>query len=120
MTKPVSFRPEKQDARQYLYRAAAAHVRAFRLQQTPQRSAKDLFGDDEPTGLILRSAQTQATIASPTWAGALAQQAIEDAVMAIASVSAAAALIQRGMKIDFSGRASIRIPGRILDATDAG
>jgi hypothetical protein len=50
----------------------------------------------------------------------LAQQAVDDSIMAVASASAAAGLIQRSMKIDFERRASIRLPGRILDASDAG
>jgi len=104
----------------YLYRAGASHVRAFHVRSTPERCAKELFGNDVVTEMVLRSATSAATVGSPGWAGALAQQVVDDSIIAVASTSAAAALFQRGMKIDFDNRASIRLPGRILDATDAG
>jgi HK97 family phage major capsid protein len=104
----------------YLYRAAASHIRAHQLgNANAERVAKELF--DEPvTQWVIRAASSVATIGSPAWAGALAEQAVDDSIMAIASVSAAAGLVQRGLKIDFARRASIRVPGRIMDATDAG
>ena len=112
--------PRKRPA-DYLFRAAAAHIFAHTTKSTATRAADALFGRDVVTNeIIRRAASTQATVASPGWAGALAQQAIEDAIMEIATLSAAAGLIQRGMKVDFAGRASIRVPGRIMDSTDAG
>ena len=105
--------------RDYLYPAAASYVRAHLKGEKPERIAKELFGDPV-TDIVVRAAQTQATIGAPSWAGALAEQVVDDSVMAIATLSAAAGLIQRGMKLDFARRASIRVPGRILDATDAG
>jgi len=106
--------------RDYLYRAASAHIRAHLKGGSVERHAKEMFDDDKVTDLVIRAASSAATTTSPTWASALAQQAVDDSVMAIATLSAAAGLIQRGMKIDFARRASIRVPGRILDATDAG
>jgi hypothetical protein len=105
---------------QYLYRAGAAHVRSHVTRSAPEAAARSLFGKDVVTDVVLKAASTQATIGIPSWAGALGQAAVDDSVMAIATTSAAAGLIQRGMKIDFAERASIRLPGRILDATDAG
>jgi hypothetical protein len=105
----------------YLWRAGAAHVRAFHTRSTPERVAKELFGNDVVTGIVLqRAASTAATTTSPGWAGALAQQVVDDSIIAVASASAAAALFQRGMKIDLDRHLSIRLPGRILDASDAG
>jgi hypothetical protein len=104
----------------YLFRAGAACVRAFVERSTPERCAKELFGNDVVTPLVLRAASTMATTSSPTWASALAQQAVSDSVIVVASASAAAALIQRGMKIDLDNRVSIKLPGRLLDANDAG
>jgi len=104
----------------YLYRAGAACVRAHVTGTSPEIAARGLFGSDLITGTVLRSATSQATLGTPAWAGALGQAAVDDSIQAIATLSAGAALIQRGMKIDFAGRASIRIPGRVLDASDAG
>lgn len=104
----------------YLYRAAASHVRSFETKQEPARSAQEMFGKDEVTALVLRGATTQATLGSPTWAGNLAQTVIEDAISEITSTSAAAGLIARGMKLDFAGAAQLKVPGHLVDATDAG
>src|SRR5262249_52863926 len=104
----------------YLYRAGASHVRAHLTKGSAERSAKELFGDDTVTGLVLRAASSPATVASPTWAGNLATTTIEDSIAAITSTSAAAALIARGTKLDFAGAAQIKIPGHLVDATDAG
>jgi HK97 family phage major capsid protein len=109
----------KARASTYLYRAAASYLRTHLKGGSAERVAKDLF-DDPVTPIVVRAATGQATTGSPSWASALAQQVVDDSIMAIASLSAAAGLIQRGMKIDFARRASIRVPGRILDATDAG
>jgi len=104
----------------YLYRAGAAHVFAHVNGSTPLRSAEQLFKGDVVTAEIIRAATTQATVGTPAWAGALAQQAIDDSIMAVATLSAASGLIDRGMKVSFDRRASIRIPGRLLDSSDAG
>jgi hypothetical protein len=105
----------------YLYRAAASYVHSFRLQQTAERSAKALFGDDAVTKILVsRSATAQAVTSSPGWAGALGQVAVEDSIAAITSTSAAAGLIQRGTKLNFDGRAELLVPGHLVDYTDAG
>src|SRR6516165_9828347 len=104
----------------YIYRAGAAHVRAHMLKTTPEGAARELFGNDVVTAEILKAATTPATIGAPGWAGAIAQAAVDDSVLQIATASAAAGLIERGMKIPFDRRASIRVPGRLMDATDAG
>jgi hypothetical protein len=79
-----------------------------------------MFGDDVPTDIILRAAADPASITNATWAGALAAQAVDDAIAAIAVLSAGAALIARGTKVSFDGYASIRIPGRVFDPNNAG
>src|SRR5262249_1154698 len=105
----------------YLYRAGASPVRAHVTNRSPERCAEELFGrDDVVTGIVLRAATTMATTTTPSWAGVLATQVIDDSIIAVASDSAAAALFQRGTKVDFGGHASIRLPGRLLDASDAG
>jgi len=104
----------------HLYRAAAAHLRAHRENISPERAAKSLFADDQVTPLLLKAASTPATTTTPGWAQSLAATAVDDTVQAITSLSAAAGLISRGLKVDFNGYASIRIPGRLVDPNDAG
>jgi len=104
----------------YLYRSAAAYVRAHVMNSTPEAAARSLYGNDVVTAEILKAATTQATTTSTGWAGALAQQAIEDLLLETTVASAASALIQKGLRVSFDGRASIRIPGRTLSPQDAG
>src|SRR5262249_44322218 len=104
----------------YFFRAAAATLRAHVNRSTPERAARDLFERDVVTEIVLKAASNPAQIATPSWAGALAATAVEDAVMQISSVSAFAALAQKGLKLDFGSYAQIKAPGRIVDANDGG
>jgi hypothetical protein len=104
----------------YLFRAAAAHARSFVTRATPEGAARALFGHDAVTDVILKAATSPASTGTPGWAGALAQSAVDDSIAAIASLSAAAELISRGLKLDLTGIAQLHVPGRTLDATQAG
>jgi hypothetical protein len=104
----------------FLYRAGAAHVRAHLTRSTAEREAKALFGSNTVTDMVLKAASSPATTTNVGWAGALAQQSIDDSIAAITSVSAAAGLIRRGERLTFDSTASIRVPGHLLDSSDAG
>jgi hypothetical protein len=104
----------------YLYRAGACHVRSFIEKSTPEAVARQLFKGDPVTDMVLRATSSAATVGNPGWAGALARTTIDDSIAAITSVSAAAGLIARGTKLDFADYASIKIPGHLVDASDAG
>jgi hypothetical protein len=104
----------------YLFRAAAAHLRAHVTRSTPEAIARQMYRGDPVTEVVLRAATSPATTTGSGWADALAALTIEDLVMQIASVSAGAALMGRGLKLNFNHFASIRVPGRLVDATDAG
>jgi hypothetical protein len=104
----------------YLFRSAAATLRARVDRANPEAVARTMFSGDPVTGILTRAATTPATITGTGWADALAATSIQDLLMQIASVSAAAALIGRGLQLDFAGYASIKVPGRLVDASDAG
>src|SRR5262249_10949057 len=70
--------------------------------------------------LVLRGTAVPATVGSAAWAGAIAETVIDDSIAAITSVSAAAGLIQRGTKTTFADAAAIKIPGHLVDSSDAG
>jgi hypothetical protein len=117
--------PEDLDIRKarpavYLYRAAASHARCFVTRSTPEGAARALFGGDVVTDAILKAATLPASTGTPGWAQQLAQSAVDDSIAAIASLSAAAELISRGLKLDLTGIAQLHVPGRTLDATQAG
>jgi hypothetical protein len=104
----------------YFYRACAATLRAHVNKISPERAARDLFDHDPVTEILLKAATNPAMVGTPAWAGALAATSIEDVVMEISSVSAAAALTQRGLQLDFGEYGYIKAPGRIVDPNDGG
>jgi hypothetical protein len=100
----------------HLVRAAAAHVRAFATKSTPARCVEQMFGRDVVTLEILRSASAPATTIATGWAKELAGVAIYDLVQQATSQSAAATLIDRGLRLNMDGIAEYHIPGRVLNA----
>ena len=108
--------PSDMRAANILARAGAAHLRAFITGKSPEREAKAMFGAD----FVLKAATGPATIGTAAWAGSLAPVSIYGLVADITSISAAAALIDRGLKLDMDGIAEHRVPGRVLNAAAAG
>jgi hypothetical protein len=107
----------------YLYRAGAAYLRAAIVKgNSAQACARKMFDDggDRITDIIIKAASAPATIGNAGWAGNIAGQAIDDSIAAIASLSAGAALIQRGLKVDLTGLAQLHVPGRTINAAQAG
>jgi hypothetical protein len=126
MVKPVSLRLEDADVRKvrpcvYLVRAASASLRGFVTGATPSNAARSMFGHDVVTDLILKSPTTPAAISGTTgWAASLAGVAIYDLIQSTVSLSAAADVIDRGLKLNMDGIAEHRVPGRVLNAAVAG
>jgi hypothetical protein len=118
MTKP--FPSQRLSPATHLYRAAAATLRGYATKVSAERVAKNLFPEDAVTPLVLKAATEPAKIGVLSWAGELARQAVEDAIMTSTTLSAAAGLFARGMRVDFAGAGSIRVPGRLVDESDAG
>src|SRR5262245_30138354 len=105
----------------YVYRAAAATLRAFVTGATPANAAKTMFGNDIVTDLVLRAATMPAAISGTAgWAQSLAGVAIYDLIQSIVSLSAAANIIDRSLKLNMDGIAEYRVPGRILNPAAAG
>src|SRR5262245_54110258 len=105
----------------YLHRAAAAHLRSFVTGATPTDAAKQMFGNDIVTDLVLRAATTPAAISGTAgWAQSLAGVAIYDLIASTVSLSTAADIIDRGLKLNMDGLAEFRVPGRVVNAAAAG
>jgi len=79
-----------------------------------------MFADDRVTDVILRSATTPATTTTIGWAKELAATSILDLVQSITSLSAAAEVIDGGLKTNLDGVAELRIPACVLNAAAAG
>lgn len=108
--------------RDHLFRAATCHVlaRARGFGEGAEALARMFGSDDAVTPLVLKAAVNPATMATSTWAGALAAQSVADAVVGLAPASAAAELIARGLTVSLEGYGSITIPVRLVTAADAG
>jgi hypothetical protein len=103
----------------YLFRAAAVYARAHITKTNSARALQELFGHDPVTELIMRGATASATTTDTSWASAIAREVIDDTIAAVASLSAAADVLDRGTRVNFNGAASIRIPGRAFAANNA-
>src|SRR5262249_17057689 len=125
MVKPVSLRLEDADVRKArpavsVYRAAPAHLGSFVTGATPANAAKAMFGNDVVTDLILRAPTSPAAISGTAgWAQSLEGVAIYDLIQSIVSLSAAANIIDRSLKLNMDGIAEYRVPGRILNPAAA-
>jgi hypothetical protein len=110
---PVS----RERPRDVVDRALAAHFLAY---ANGRQSVADFIRDDLPARLLLRGATTPATSSTTGWGAELAATAIADVISGIAPVSAGAALIGLGLQVPFDSAAAIRVPGRVVQASDAG
>jgi Phage capsid family len=104
----------------YVHRAASAHLRAYVSGgMSPLDAAQKMFNGDAVTDLILRAASGPADTQSTGWAKQLAGVAIFDLIQSITSLSAAAEVISRALKLNMDGVAELHIPRRTVDPTTA-
>lgn len=105
---------------QALFRAAAATARAHVTRRGAEFECKTLFERDFAALATVKAATSPATLTDPNWAAPLGRNVVSDAVAEMITLSAAADLIARGLKIDLTGLASVAVPGRIVSATQGG
>ena len=75
--------------------------------------AKQLYGDDKPTLLLLtKGAVSPASLANSGWAGAVTVSAVGDFIVSLAPMSAAARLIEAGTRVSLSDVRSVMLPRR--------
>jgi hypothetical protein len=79
-----------------------------------------LFRDDRVTPHVVKGSTLPASTGVNPWAGVLAEQVVDDFILSITVLSAAAGLIQRGMRIDLTGIGQVKLPRRTFDPTAAG
>jgi hypothetical protein len=101
----------------YLFRAAVCHLRArMANEDVPEKICKALYHNDPVTPLVLRASTAPATTGDPGWAGPLARRVVSSLLQEIVSISAAANLLVRAMRLNFDRAQSIQLPGRNLAA----
>jgi hypothetical protein len=104
-----------------LYRAAACTLRSAATGMSPQKIARTLYPGDDSVQLVLRAASAPATITDPAWFGLISHDIIaSELIQKLTALSAAANLMQRGLKVDLTGKGSITVPGRLYDPSAAG
>jgi hypothetical protein len=79
-----------------------------------------MFGRDEPTLIVLRTATAPASTTVSGWASDLAAHSLIDFLVGLAPLSAGAALIARGLRVSMQGFGAVTVPNIIVSATDAG
>jgi len=104
----------------YVWRAAAASLRAYVTRSTPMHCAERMFRRDTITPEILKAATAPAEIATTGRAAEIARVAIYDMIQSITSLSAAAEVISRGLKLNMDGIGTHRVPGRVVNPAAAG
>jgi hypothetical protein len=104
-----------------LYKAAVCVLRGAATGTPPEKVAKSMFAGDDNVAAVIRAASTQATVGTPAWAGVLAHDVIaSELIQKLTALSAGANLMQRGLKVDLTGKGSITVPGRGFNPATAG
>jgi Phage capsid family len=104
-----------------LYKAAACVLRGAATATPPEKIAKSLYAGDDNVAAVIKAASTQADLTTPDWAGVLAHDVIaSELIQRLTALSAAANLMQRGLRVDLTGKGSITIPGRSFNPQTAG
>src|SRR5262249_58491967 len=86
----------------------------------PKGGAEKMFRRDVVTPEFLKAATVPAETAVTGWAQEIARVAIYDMIQSVTSLSAAAEVISRGLKITMDGIAVHRVPGRVVNPAQAG
>jgi len=109
-----------------IYRAACAVLRSKASskngpEQSAEAAAQRLYGRDHGLDVMLRATSSPATLTGPGWAAELGRNVVySQLIQKITTLSAAAALMEAGLKADLTGVGSITIPGRQYNPATAG
>jgi hypothetical protein len=101
--------------------AAQKSVGGFGVEAAALRIAAERWPDDYATPLLLeqKAAVSGATTTDPTWAGPAAASGVSDYIASLAPISAAARLMNAGLRLSLDGQTSLLIPQRTgLPASD--
>jgi hypothetical protein len=129
MTAQTKSEPGRKTALNHFARAAAAHFvhqtrvgnRLMMEGNSVEQTAAGLWGSDERTQVILKTASAPATSGTSGWASQLSGTTVSDLAVSISGArSAAAELIRRGLQLQFNRSGTINVPERLTQSGDAG
>lgn len=90
------------------------------MRRNPEDVLRDMYGNDEQTGMVLRAASNPATTTQAGWAAELAQTSVADFVDLHYPNRLYPQLASRGLRINFGRSAQVKIPGRAATPQLAG
>jgi Phage capsid family len=102
-----------------LVRAAAAYLIARRERTVPLEVVKAHWPHDRDAEVLTRAAVVPATITGSGWSSTLASTAVADFFVSMGPASAGAALLARGLQLEFDSAAAITVPGLLASAAYA-
>ena len=88
--------------------------------RNPEDVLRDMYGNDEQTGMVLRAATNPATTTQAGWAAELAQTSVADFVDLNYPNRLYPQLAAKGLRLNFGRSAQIKIPGRAATPQLAG
>lgn len=111
----IPLRPDPAALRQRgtttLVRAAAAYLIANTRRSSAAAEATSLWPDDRDLHLLMKAVAEPATTTDANWASVLAQSALADFILSLGPASAGAALLSRGLSLQFDRNHAIVVPG---------
>lgn len=99
-----------------LTRCAICHLVAQIKRERAEDVAREFYPRDADVGLVLKAAVSPASLTST---GALGLTTVADFVAALGASSAAAAVLGRGMQLEFAGASGILVPGIVVSPNSA-
>ena len=111
----IPLQPMWPNAGDVIVRAATAALLGHRRNRDPIMFASKAWSRDSAVGEILKAATSPATLTS---ASALTQSAVADFIGSLGAASAAAAVLDRAVKVSFDSYVSILVPGIVSDASN--
>jgi hypothetical protein len=99
---------------------AALYAANSNRRETPDAAAARLWPDEGSVQLLVKAASAPALTGTGAWAGSLASTATADCINSLGPASAGAALLRRGIVLDFERHAAIKVPSVLTSASVAG
>ena len=93
--------------------AHALHAVCYPQSKSAEAIARQRWGTDEATPLILRGADDPANRLDAGWAGVVAGEAVRDFIGSLAPLSAGAKLLEAAVRVSLDGVDTLRFPQRV-------
>lgn len=110
--RPFAMPKKKIEPADYVFRAAAASLRAFSTQMPVERVVREVYGNDEATQIVTRAAVNPATTTTAGYAAELVQQGWGAFLDRLLANSIYGPLSGEGARYDLGRNGTLKIPYR--------